>query len=284
MTGLRVAVIGAGMGGLTTAAALLKHGVDVQVYEQAPQFARIGAGIQISANPMKVLRGLGLEATIGNQAFWPDSYESRDAYSGDVSNSVELGKGFEARYKAPHLLMHRGDLHSTLASIVPSDVIRMGKKVVGLEQTAHDATVHFADGSSAVADVVVACDGVHSVVREKILGAEDAHFSGFISQRATFPASLLPGDLLERMREHHFAKWWGTDRHVVTYFVTSARDEVYFATALRQDKWESESWSALGDLGELRAAFSTFHPDIRTVIDSCPKVFKLAIFERQPLN
>jgi 6-hydroxynicotinate 3-monooxygenase len=105
-----------------------------------------------------------------------------------------------------------------------------------------------------------------------------------ISQRAVFPTSLLPPDVLQRLYDRHFTKWWGKDRHVVTYFVTSARDEIYFATALPQSTWESESWSALGDLDELRDAFSAFHPDIRAVLEACPKVFKLPIFERRPLS
>lgn len=280
---LNVAIIGAGMGGLTAAAALLKRGVDVQVYEQAEQFARVGAGIQVSANPMKVLRGLGLEDAVCRQAFWPEAYESRDGITGESTNSLTLGKDFEKRHHAKHVLMHRGDLHSVLVSAVPTERIHLGKKFANLEQNTAGVTVKFSDGTAAKADVVIACDGVHSAIRKELLGEEDANYSGFISQRAVYPTSLLPADLLERMQEHHFIKWWGPDRHVVAYFVTSARDEIYFATALRQEKWESESWSALGDLGELRDAFSQFHPDIRTIINNCPKVFKLAIFERQPL-
>lgn len=281
---LKVAVIGAGMGGLTAAAALLKRGVDVQVYEQAEQFARVGAGIQVSANPMKVLRGLGLEDSVCRQGFWPEAYESRDGITGEATNMLTLGCDFEARHNAKHVLMHRGDLHSVLVSAVPSERIHLGRKFASLDQNAAGVTVKFADGTTVRADVVIACDGVHSAIRHSLLGEEDAHYSGFISQRAVYPTSLLPADLLERMQKHHFIKWWGPDRHVVAYFVTSARNEIYFATALRQERWESESWSALGDLGELRDAFSHFHPDIRTIINNCPKVFKLAIFERQPLS
>jgi salicylate hydroxylase/6-hydroxynicotinate 3-monooxygenase len=279
-----VAVIGAGMGGLTVAAALLKRGVNAQIFEQTAEFARIGAGIQVSANPMKVLRGLGLEEAVASRAFWPETYESRDGITGESTNTLTLGTEFAERYDARHVLMHRGDLHSLLASAVPKERVHLGKKFVSLDQTSRNVTVKFADGTSFEADAVIACDGVHSAIRKQLLGAEDAHYSGHISQRAVYPTSLLPADLIERMQKHHFIKWWGPDRHVVSYFVTSARDEVYFATALRQEKWETESWSALGDLGELRAAFAEFHPDIRTIIDRCPKVFKLAIFERQPLR
>lgn len=281
---LKVAVIGAGMGGLTLAASLIRLGADVDVYDQTAQFARVGAGIQVSANPMKVLRGLGLDKIVEKKGFWPDAYESRDGITGEPTNTLVLGRDFEERYGARHVLMHRGDLHSVLVSAVPAQRIHLGKKFKSLEQGDQGVTVAFADGTSVKADAVIACDGVHSAIRTALLGEEDAHYSGFISQRAVYPTSLLPGDLLERMQNHNFIKWWGPDRHVVSYFVTSARDEIYFATALRQDKWESESWSALGDLGEMRDAFSEFHPDIRTVVDNCPKVFKLAIFERQPLN
>jgi 6-hydroxynicotinate 3-monooxygenase len=71
---LSIAIIGAGMGGLASAAALRRIGVNVMVYEQAPQFMRLGAGIQIGCNAMQVLRVLGLEPTLRAEAFYPRSW------------------------------------------------------------------------------------------------------------------------------------------------------------------------------------------------------------------
>src|SRR5258708_26980997 len=122
-----VVIIGAGIGGLAAAAAWRRVGVDAVVYEQAKKFARIGAGIQQSPNAMKVHRGLGIEARLRDTAFAPATSLNRDAETGAVTNEHPLGRDVEARYGAPYLTLHRGDLHAALAAIVPSDSVHMGK-------------------------------------------------------------------------------------------------------------------------------------------------------------
>src|SRR6516162_11627903 len=131
---LRVAIVGAGMGGLATAAALRRVGIEVTVYEQAQQFARIGAGIQIGCNAMRVLRELGLESRLRQQSFYPRSWNNRDWRTGEVKFDMIFGETAERRFGAPYLLAHRGDLHAALASIVPDDCIRLDHRLVGLDQ------------------------------------------------------------------------------------------------------------------------------------------------------
>ena len=120
---LNVAIAGAGMGGLAVAAALRKAGLAVTVYEQARQFTRLGAGIQIGCNAMHVLRGLGLESLLRAETFYPRSWNNRHWKTGEVLFDMVLGPSAEAKYGAPYLLAHRGDLHEALASIVPPDSI-----------------------------------------------------------------------------------------------------------------------------------------------------------------
>jgi 6-hydroxynicotinate 3-monooxygenase len=100
-TGRRIAVIGAGIGGLTVAAVLLRRGFSVAVYEQAKAFARVGAGIQMSANAMTVLRGLGLESQVSQSAFSPTSWKNRDWDTGEMRFELPLGKTAAERYRAP---------------------------------------------------------------------------------------------------------------------------------------------------------------------------------------
>ena len=107
------------MGGLATAAALRRVGVDVTVYEQARHFDRVGAGIQIGCNAMKVLRALGLEPSLRAAAFYPRSWNNRDFDTGKIRFDMIFGEAAEERYGAPSLLAHRGDLHAALTSIVP---------------------------------------------------------------------------------------------------------------------------------------------------------------------
>src|ERR1700750_292886 len=163
---LKVAIIGAGMGGLATAATLRRVGIDVTVYEQAGQFTRLGAGIQIGCNAMKVLRGLGLEDRMRAQSFYPRSWNNREYDSGDIRFDMIFGEIAEERYGAPYLLGHRGDLHSALASAVPEEAIHLDHKLVGFEQKADGAvSLTFANGKTVEADAVISADGVHSFVK-----------------------------------------------------------------------------------------------------------------------
>ena len=111
-------------------------GVDVTVFEQAAQFARIGAGIQIGCNAMKVLPKLGLEQRLRAQSFYPRSQNNRDWRIGEVKFDVIFGESAERKFGAPFLLAHRGDQHAALASAVPDECIRLVHKLVGLDETA----------------------------------------------------------------------------------------------------------------------------------------------------
>jgi salicylate hydroxylase/6-hydroxynicotinate 3-monooxygenase len=116
---LEIAIVGAGIGGLTAAAALLRVGLRVQVYEQASAFARVGAGIQQSPNAVRVLRELGLEPLLRRLAFYPMYWRNRDSKTGTPTHHYSLGPEAEGRFGAPYLLLHRGDLHAAIASVVP---------------------------------------------------------------------------------------------------------------------------------------------------------------------
>ena len=276
-----IAVIGAGIGGLAAAACLRLVGMDVQVYEQAGRFARVGAGIQMTPNAMKVLRGLGLEEQLRAIAFEPTVGLNRDSDTGAVTNELPIAKSMQERYGTPYLLLHRADLHAALAALVPGSILHLNKKLVGLAQDQDGVSLTFADGTEARADVVIAADGVHSLVREILLGKESPHFTGKVAYRTTFPAALLGNSQITAAR----TKWWGPDRHIVIYYVTRAQDEIYFVTSQPEDaSWMTpESWSAKGSLDELRSAFAAFHPEVRAVLDACPDVYKWALLERDPL-
>jgi 6-hydroxynicotinate 3-monooxygenase len=275
---LSIAIIGAGIGGLTTASALRRFGIEVQIYEQASRFARIGAGIQQSPNAIKVLRGLGLEEQLRRAAFRPLTSFNREWDTGAVTNEYALGDRLERRYGAAHLLMHRGDLHEILASIVPSGIINLSRKLVGIEPSAAGVTLIFADGARAQADAVIGADGIHSIVREILFGPEKPRFTGRVAYRTTYPASRLGGLTVEDT-----TKWWGVDRHIVIYYVKPRREEIYFVTSTPEPDFEVESWSAKGDLATLREAYAGFHSQVRAVIAACPEVHKWALVERDPL-
>ena len=266
------------MGGLAAAAALRRVGCEVRVYEQARRFARIGAGIQMLPNSMKVLRGLGLEERLRSSAFAPRSHLNREWGSGGIVAELPMP---EERYGAPYLCMHRGDMHEALLSLVPAELVHLNKQLTGLEQMDGRVVLAFADGRRASGELVVGADGVHSTVRDLLFGAEKPIHRGRVAYRAVFPASLVGRDL-GRSR----TKWWGPDRHIVIYYTKRSCDEVYFVTSQPEPvEWMTrESWSAKGDVRELRAAFAGFHPDVRAVLEGCPDCHKWAILERDPMR
>jgi 6-hydroxynicotinate 3-monooxygenase len=275
---LRVAIVGAGMGGLATAAALRRVGIEVAVYEQATQFARIGAGIQIGCNAMKVLRELGLERRLRAQSFYPRSWNNRDWRTGEIKFDMIFGESAERKFGAPYLLAHRGDLHAALATAVPAECVKLGHKLVGLDEVGDSVRLSFANGATALADAVVGADGVHSLVREILFGTSPVNFTGRIAYRTTYPAALLGGERIDDC-----TKWWGEDRHIVIYYVKPDRSEVYFVTSQPEPEFRIESWSAKGDVRQLRAAFKGFDPRVENVLAACPDVHKWAIVDRDAL-
>ena len=275
---LRVAIVGAGMGGLATAAALRRVGIEVAVYEQAAQFARLGAGIQVGCNAMKVLRELGLERKMRQQSFYPRSWNNRDWRTGDVKFDMIFGETAERKFGAPYLLAHRGDLHAALASAVPDECVKLSHRLVGLDQAGDGIRLSFANGTTAGADAVVGADGVHSVVRDILFVASPVKYTGRIAYRTTYPAALLGGEMIDDC-----TKWWGEDRHIVIYYVKPDRSEIYLVTSQPEPEFRIESWSAKGDVKELRAAFAGFSHEVERVLAACPDVHKWAILDRDSL-
>jgi len=278
---LNIAIIGAGMGGLAAAAALRLKGLDATVYEQARQFTRVGAGIQIGCNAMHVLRGLGLEERLRADTFYPRSWNNRDSKTGDVMFDMEFGTPAERRYGAPYLLAHRGDLHAALASAVPDEIVRLNHRLTGIDQAADGAvTLTFANGRTARADAVIAADGVNSLAKKILFGESAPNFTGRIAYRTVYPAARLGG--LEILDD--CTKWWGPDRHIIMYYVKPDRSEIYFVTSQPEPGFEFESWSATGDVGSLSDAFADFHPQVRGVIAASTEVFKRPLVDREPME
>jgi 2-polyprenyl-6-methoxyphenol hydroxylase-like FAD-dependent oxidoreductase len=275
---LSIAIVGAGMGGLTAAATLRQAGFQVQVYEQAQRFARIGAGIQMMPNSMKVLRRIGVEERLRRAASQPYSHLNREWDTGRVMRELPMP---ESLFGAPYLCMHRAELHEALLAALPDNTIQLGRKLVGIDQNGRKVTLIFENATRASADAVVGADGVHSVVRDFIVGPDAPIHKGRIAYRAVFPSALMNGFDIGCSR----TKWWGPDRHIVIYYTTAARSELYFVTSVPEPaEWMTrESWSAKGDVKELRAAYEGFHHDVRAVLEACPDCHKWAILEREPL-
>jgi salicylate hydroxylase/6-hydroxynicotinate 3-monooxygenase len=259
---------------------LRKVWFEAAVYEQSDAFARVGAGLPQSPNAMKVHRWLGIEDRVRNVGFAPERSISRDGLSGKVTADHPLGPEVERRYGAPFLMIHRGDLHAALASTLPAPSIKLGKRLTAIELHVRSVRLIFADGSEAEHDAVIGADGVHSVVRDHVGGPSPARSTGRVAYRSAFPASLLGGADIGASR----TRWWSKDRQIVIDYVTRTRDEVSFTALQPAAGTAGESWSAAGDLKDVREAFFTFRSDVQRVLSVAPEVHQWGIYERDPLS
>lgn len=189
---MKIIIAGAGIGGLSTAVALKKIGLQASVYERAPEIREAGAGFTIWANAMKALRRIGLEDQVRSlgavlTAVHTYSPGGKIIYSMDVgSTSRTCG--------ADSLCIHRADLQRTLAEALDPDQIITDYECIGVETatTTGKHRILFADGSAEEADIVIGADGLNSTVRETLFGLVPPRYAGYYCYRAITEAPGLP--------------------------------------------------------------------------------------------
>lgn len=184
---VRIAIIGGGIGGLTTAIALRQFGFEADVYEQAPILLDVGAAIALWPNATRVLTHLGLTEQVlplsgeMGEICWMDQ-------TGGLVNRVSLQEISDS--DSPAIALHRADLQSTLLKAVPQDSIHLAHSLVNLEQTENEVIAHFANGHSISADVLIGADGIHSQVRSHLLNDEEPIYRGYTVWRGVSPLNF----------------------------------------------------------------------------------------------
>ena len=279
---MNIIIVGAGIGGLTAAACLLKSGHSVRVYEQAAQLGEVGAGIQSSANAVKVLDYIGLRPLIEPLVVRPLAFEFRRHDSGELLHSIPLGAEHEKKHHAPYFQIHRGDLHHALQQAVQAldpNAIVVGARVVSLREDAEKATVSLAEGTQVSADLVVGADGIKSVVRQHVVGDDTPLFTGQVAWRCIVPTKLIPPELLT---DKVSTIWCGPKNHAVTYYLRDG-ELVNFVGCVERG-WEEESWTASRPWEELDADYAGWHPKVRAVIEHVDRkqCFRWALNNRVP--
>src|SRR5499427_4062476 len=159
VTPLSIAVVGAGLGGLTVAVALRQAGFDVMVYEQSPALTEVGGGINMGPNAVRVLYRLGLGPALDLVAMRPISTHQRRWQDGRTLQRAPLNPRCEELYGAPHLTVHRADLLAVIASGFPAERIRLGYRLAGLDHDGDRVIARFDNGAHAEADVLIGADG-----------------------------------------------------------------------------------------------------------------------------
>lgn len=275
-------IVGAGIGGLTAALALLRHGVDVTVCEQATELSEVGAGVQISANGTRVLWALGLEPALETVAWRPKGKVIRLWNTGQSWPLFDLGIESEERYGFPYLMFHRADLHHVLAEAVreaKSDAIWLGAKCTAITHDDKSATAHFANGDTLTGDVLIGADGIHSVVRSALFGDDAPATTGLMAWRGIVNVDCLPDGLLPQVG----ANWVGPSGHVVHYFLRRG-ELLNFVGVRERTDWNIESWSTQGSVDECLADFAGWHDIILTLIRNLRTPYKWSLFSREPME
>lgn len=276
----RIAVVGAGLGGACAASLLQQQGFQVDVFEQAPAFSRLGAGIHMGPNVLKIFRRMGIEAAVEAIGSKPDAWVSRDGETAEVLSRIELGDFAVREYGAAYVTVHRGDLHALQIEALAPNTLHFGKRLSGIREDEAGVELSFADGTTYRADIVVGADGINSRIREELLGPEKPTYSGWVAHRA-----LIRG---EDLRAYDFdfepcVKWWTKDRHMMVYYTTNDRNEYYFVTGVPHPAWEFDEASVPSSREEMRDAFAGYHPRVQALIDSTTEISKWPLLNRNPL-
>jgi len=276
----RFAVIGAGLGGAAVAVLLKQAGYQVTVYEQAPEFSRLGAGIHIGPNVMKIFRRMGIEEKVSLMSSHPDFWFSRDGETGEYMSRIPLGQYALDNYGAAYVTVHRGDLHDVMLSPLDNQDVIFNKSLETIDDTGDEVLMTFADGTEAKADFVIGADGINSKVRETLLGKEEPSYSGWVAHRA-----LITGEQLAKydLNFEDCIKWWSEDRHMMVYYTTGKRDEYYYVTGVPEAEWNSPKAFVDSSQDEMREAFAGYHETVQALIDASTSITKWPLKNRNPL-
>jgi salicylate hydroxylase len=278
----KVSIIGGGIGGLAAALALLRNGINADVYEQSPELREVGAGFQIGANGTRVLHALGLKKALERTQVQPAGKEARLWNTGQTWPTFNLGAVSLDRYGSPHIVMHRGDLHATLAEAVlrqRPDAIHLGMRCTGIFESPDAVEIVFEGGKRIQSPLVIGADGIHSQVRASLFGADRPQFTGVVAWRGLVPITAVP----PHISRTSVTSWLGPGGHVLHYPVR--RGELMNVVALvEREDWQIESWTVPGTPEELVNDFRGWHPDVHVLLRNIAEPYKWALMVRAPME
>lgn len=275
---MRIIVTGAGIGGSVLALALEQAGMDYVVLEQAPALTEVGAGIQLSPNGVRILEWLGLGDDLARFGVEPGAHQLKDWQSGKTVLETPLkavvGKSFGAAYYHAH----RADLIAALASRLNPDRLRLNCKVVSVGQDNETVIVTLADGEKVSGDVLIAADGIHSVVRNQVFNPEAPRPSGYLAWRGMVDANKAAHLGIEKQS----VAVMGPRLSIVFYYVSGGAKINWVAIGAGDDA-ARESWSQTASKADVQKSFEGWYGHAKGLVDLTDEFFVTALYDREPL-
>ena len=277
-----IIIAGGGLGGLTTALALARHGFTVRVLEGAAEFGAIGFGIQFGPNVFHVLDRIGVTAAVLEKADAPPAVLMIDALNGKEVTRVATGiPGFRARFKYPYIIIHRIDLHNALLDACRRDplITLVGDAMVThFDESRGGVTVKTEDGRSFEGALLVGADGIRSRTRAQILADGDPLPNGFMGFRTIVPM----GDVTADVQRDIVALWGGPGFHIVHYPLRHGT--LFNIVAVFRRSAHSERGDVAAYRAELEQAYRNAHPTMKALLAMLDLQRRQAIGDRDPIR
>ena len=270
-----IAIIGGGLAGLGLVHALKTFGLAADVFEAAPSLGEIGAAVNTSPNATKALQAIGLGEQIAAAGNLSPGMFTRNMQTGEMIEYRDLRKQV-LRYGAPQYTFHRADLLNVLATGLDPAIIHLGRRLAAVDEQRDGVALHFDDGTAVEADLVIAADGVRSVVRQALYGDDNPTYTGQMVWRALLKGSDVPPEALE---PNGHVQWVGPGCHFIAYYIRGTQ-LVNIVTQEDTDKWVEEGWSTRGDPDEMRRSFPNPEPRLAKILSTITECSKWGLFTR----
>jgi salicylate hydroxylase len=275
---LRVAIIGAGIGGAAAAVALQRQGIHVDIYEQASALREVGAAVVMASPTMKLFQQWGIVDQVerlGVRTHWMETFTAKGDTLGRQafpSQTADPGENWVC-------IIHRADVHNTLLGQIAPSSLHLGRKCEEMIDHVDHAEVRFVDGSSITADLVIAADGIHSLGRS-LISTDTPTYSGYHACRAL----VTREDALGLVSEDTMPVWLNNDVVVMLLPVRSGT-QICVDVIIPSSDSLGESWSATIEKAAILEKIQGFKPELLQVIRNIEEpIGDRALFDREPIE